>query len=312
MLIWLRILSLSVHLLLVNLASAGPLWAVWLDARSVRRGSADAPSPEFGQLGRRLGWFSLAALAGGIGLGVLQGVLVWQAGDTAFFRALSALWQSKIVFGFWEIGFSALCVAGYLLWWQLGKRRSLWQRVVSRLLAVVAATNLLYHFPTLFSILRLVASGDASVQPPIDSAEFRTLLIEPEVIWFTLHFWLASFSVAGLVSGMLCLRKLPEEHRDATAQVAFTSALVPTLLQIPVGFVLTTSLNPAEQSRLMGGDALATAMFILGVSLAFWLMHLLASLALGERTWNKAMQAFWTLAGTILLMTATLLLSRGG
>ncbi|QDU76443.1 hypothetical protein Pan97_34930 [Bremerella volcania] len=304
--IYLRILILSLHLILMNLASVGPLLSIWLDARSTRQ-----ECPEIAAVGRTVGWWSVFALVVGIVLGLIQGILVWSQGNEAYFRAVDSVWDSKIFFGFWEIGFSLVCTIGYLLWWQLGKRGSRWQRFLSRFLAILAATNLLYHFPTLFTILGLIARGEVEVDSPVDSGEFRSLLVHGEVIWFTLHFWFASFAVSGLVTGISCLKKLPEDTRESTAGIAFTIALVSTLLQIPVGFVLTTTLNSAQQSRLMGGDTLCTAMFALGVGLAFWLMHLLAGLAFFDRSWRKANMALMTLAGTIVLMTATMLLSRG-
>ena len=304
--IYLRIIILSLHLILMNLASVGPILSIWLDARSVRQKDEEVAS-----LGRTIGWWSVGALILGIVAGLLQGVLIWSQGNDAYFSAISSVWDSKVTFGIWEIIFSLACTVGYLTWWKLGERSGLWQRLLSRFLAILSATNLLYHFPTLFTILGLIARGEVEIDPPVDSSEFRSLLLNGEVIWFTLHFWFASFAVSGLITGMLCLRRLPEGKRESTAAVAFTVALIPTLLQIPVGFVLTTTLNSAQQSRLMGGDSLCTALFALSIGLAFWLMHYLAGLAFFDRSLRKANMALLTLGGTIVLMTATMLLSRG-
>lgn len=303
--IYLRIITLSIHLILMNLASVGPLIAIWLDARSTR-----VKSPEIASVGQKIGWWSIAALVLGIGMGVIQGLLIWAEGTPSYFDALDGLWQSKVTYGFWEIGFSIVCTAGFLAWWKFGKRESRWQRFLSRFLAILSATNLLYHFPTLFTILGLIARGEVEVEPPVDSGEFRSLLVEGQVIWFTIHFWFASFAVSGLITGLFCLRSLSEPHRNSTAGAAFTIALIPTLLQIPVGFVLTTTLNSVQQSRLMGGDLVCTLMFVASLGLAFWLMHLLAGLAFFDQNRKKAFQAFAALGGTILLMTATMLLSR--
>lgn len=304
--IYLRIITLSIHLILMNFASVAPLLAIWLDVRSTRQGNEQIAS-----IGRTIGLWSILALILGILVGLIQGVLIWLQGDEVYFQAVDSVWDSKIIYGFWEIAFSIVCIAGYLAWWRFAKRAQTWQRVLSRLLAVLAATNLLYHFPTLFTILGLIARGEVEVEAPVDSSQFRSLLVHGEVIWFTLHFWFASFAVSGVITGMMCLRKLPEGERESTAGTAFLIALISTLLQIPVGFVLTTTLNSAQQSRLMGGDTLCTAMFALSVGLAFWLMHHLAGLAFFDRSRSKANMALLTLAGTIVLMTATMLLSRG-
>ncbi|MEW4561363.1 hypothetical protein AB1K70_02485 [Bremerella sp. JC770] len=305
--IFLRIVTLAIHLLAMNLASAGPLLAIWLDAKSQRN-----ESESIDRVGRTLGWWSVVALFIGTLVGLTQGTLIWLQGNEAYFQALDSVWASKVIFGIWEIVFSLVCMIGYLAWWQSGKRSRRWQRFLSRFLAILAATNLLYHFPTLFTIIGLIARGEIDVEPPVDSGEFRTLLVQGQVIWFTLHFWFSSLAVGGLVAGILCLKRLPEEERESTAATAFLVALVATLLQIPVGFVLATTLNSTQQSRLMGGDGLCTAMFALGVGLAFWLMHHLAGLAFFDRSLKKANAAMMTLGGTIVVMTATLLLSRGG
>lgn len=304
--IFLRIVTLSIHLILMNLAAAGPLLAVWLDIRATRR-----ESTELASLGQRIGWLSLAAFALGIFVGLIQGLLIWLEGNTAYFDALSSLWSSKVTYAFWEIGFSILCTGGYLIWWKRSSRKSFWQRGLSRLLPILAATNLLYHFPTLFTILGLIARGEVSVESPVDSSEFRQLLLHGEVIWFTLHFWLASFAVTGIFTGILCLTKLPEDQRESAAGAAFTIALIVTLLQIPVGFVLTTTLNSTQQSRLMGGDIWCTALFMISLGLGLWLMQLLAGLAFFQRSRVNAHLASAALTGTIVLMTATMLLSRG-
>lgn len=304
--IYIRIITLSIHLILMNFASVAPLLAVWLDVRSSRK-----DNERLALIGRTIGWWSVLALLLGIVLGLIQGVLIWLDGEEIYFQAVESVWDSKIIFGFWEIAFSVACMVGYLAWWRFAKRTQTWQRLLSRLFAILAATNLLYHFPTLFTIVGLIARGEVDVEAPVDSGEFRSLLIHSEVIWFTLHFWFASFAVSGLITGMMCLRKLPEGERESTAGTAFLIALISTLLQIPVGFVLTTTLNSVQQSRLMGGDTLCTAMFAIGVGLAFWLMHQLAGLAFFDRSRRKANMALVTLAGTIVLMTATMLLSRG-
>lgn len=304
--IYLRIFTLSIHLILMNIASVGPLLAIWLDAKSTRE-----QSEPIAFVGRTIGWWSILALILGIVVGLIQGLLIWLQGNEAYFQALHGVWDSKIIYGYWEIVFSLVCMVAYIAWWRFGKRVHRWQRFLSRFFAILAATNLMYHFPTLFTILGLIARGEVEVESPVDSGEFRSLLIHGEVIWFTLHFWFASFAVSGLITGILCLKKLPEDQRESTAGTAFTIALIPTLLQIPVGFVLTTTLNSAQQSRLMGGDTLCTAMFALSIGLAFWLMHHLAGLAFFDRSRRKANMAMMTLLGTIVLMTATMLLSRG-
>lgn len=304
-LISLRIFFLTLHLLLMNFAAAGPLLAVWLDMRGTGRNS-----PETQRLGQSVGWWSLAALGLGIILGSMQLLLFWSVGFTDYFDTIFRLWDSKIVYGMWEIGFSAVCVIGYLVWWQRSNRPRRWQRLVSRGLTVLAATNLLYHFPTLFTIIGLLArSGEPSAEP-ITGADFRTLLIQPEVIAMTLHFWLASFAVSGLVVSLMSVGETIPDRVIVTrgAQVC----LVATLLQLPIGFYFTTVLPVTEQSRLLGGDMLATLTFLAAILAAMWLLHLLASLAVFQVDRPKLYQAAIAMVATVGLMTASMILSRSG
>lgn len=289
----------------MNFASSGPLVSAWLDARANRR-----ESPELHQLGRWIGWMSLVALVGGILLGLGQGILLWLDGQSGYFTAIQQLWDSKIIYGVIELVFSAACMAGYLAWWKWGTRGKAWQRYLSRLLPILAATNLLYHFPTLFTIMGMLARGETSLEGPIDSAAFRELLVQPRVIWFTIHFWLASLATATLVAAEHALARLPETEAQKCAGRAFSWTLGATLLQIPTGFMLTTTLGPAQQARLMGGDILCSVLFGLGIGSSLWLLYQLGELALFEPNRRKSRMALGLLAATVVSMTAFLLLSR--
>lgn len=289
----------------MNFAAAGPLLAVWLDVRGFKR-----ESPETQQLGRSVGWWSLAALGLGIVLGSGQLLLFWSVGFTNYFDTIFRLWDSKIVYGLWEIGFSVVCLVGYLVWWQRSSRPHKWQRIVSRGLAVLAATNLLYHFPTLFTIVGLLARNGEPSAEPITGADFRTLLVQPEVIAMTLHFWLASLAVSGLVVSLMSSRETTPD-KAITARGAQV-CLVATLLQLPVGFYFTTVLRVTEQSRLLGGNMLATLTFLAAILAALWLLHLLASLAVFQVDRPKLWQAALAMVATVALMTASMILSRHG
>jgi len=304
-LIFLRIVGLATHLMLMNFALAAPFFAIWIDSKATAQNS-DA----LHRFGRYIGWMSLGALIAGIVVGVLQGTLIWLSGESSYFAAIQSLWDSKIVFGIIELVFSILCMAGYLIWWKVAKRVAMWQRIASRLLAILAATNLLYHFPTLFTIIGLIARGEVDVAEEVSSADFRVLLLQGEVIWLTLHVWLASVAVAGQFVGWLAISKLPEDDRNQVASVSHGVALIVTMLQVPTGFMLATFLNRAAQSRLMGGDSLATALFLLGIGLAFWLMHAQATVAGFQQTRAKSNIALFALAATIVTMTATMIVAR--
>jgi len=307
-LIWLRIALLSVHLILMNFASAAPLVAVWLDSRASR-----LESQRLHRFGRTIGWLSLIALGVGITVGLLQGWLLWNREQTAYFQAIEKLWDSKIVFGIWEIVFSVVFMAAYLLWWKFLPRKAFWQRVVSRLLAVFAATNLLYHFPTLFVIAGMLSRGELSAEGDIDSGMFRQFLMQPKVIWFTVHFWLASVAVSAQITGwraVVCLND--EDEQQGTSGRAFAVALFPTLAQAAIGFFYLLSLPKDQISQLMGRDPMTSVVFVASLGMALWLMQSQVALASFHRTSSRSVKSLAILVGTIFLMTASMLLSRLG
>ncbi|MGY8767582.1 MAG: hypothetical protein ACKVH8_03985 [Pirellulales bacterium] len=290
----------------MNLASAGPLVALWLDRRDAKQ--LDDIS---GKLGKKLLWWSFAAFLVGMTLGVIQGLILNFQADWKFFRVVERVWETKIFFGFWELAFYAVCLFGYIAWWQWGKRQSTWAIVTTRLLAILAATNLLYHFPMLFSIIRMIAnSGDPSTET-IYAAEFRTHMAEGGVGWLSIHFTLASIAVTGLFVSLLCLRSQEQNESSETliGRGGFIS-LIASVTQIPVGLAFLLSISPAEQSALMGGNIFASITFFVALLSALWLMHLTSSVAFFERDKKQVYKTCGALVFTVLTMTMSLLLCR--
>ena len=97
---------LSVHLLAMNLASAGPLFAIWLWGMDKNRDSQRQ------QTGLRLIWLSIGALLLGAVLGYVQWLLLRQSGWAA---AIAKLPTRALWFGLLELLFSLLCMVGLCL-----------------------------------------------------------------------------------------------------------------------------------------------------------------------------------------------------
>src|SRR5690348_15437562 len=95
-------LILATHLLAMNIASAGPLVALWL-VRGPRGENADRR-----QLGLRLARLSLLALIVG---GLLGGWAVMASGE-GLRAAIHRFPASAYWFGLSELIFSAICIAG--------------------------------------------------------------------------------------------------------------------------------------------------------------------------------------------------------
>ncbi|PHS05514.1 MAG: hypothetical protein COA78_15195 [Blastopirellula sp.] len=290
----------------MNLASVGPLVAIWLDRRDGKQ--LDEIS---GDLGKKLLWWSLAAFLVGMTLGVAQGFILYLQADENFFRVLARVWDTKIFFGFWELAFYAVCLFGYIAWWQWGKRQSIWAIVVTRLLAILAATNLLYHFPMLFSIIRMIANSADKSTETIHAKEFLLYMAEGGVGWLSIHFTLASIAVTGLFVSLLCLRYFKEN--ESSPVVIGRGALISlfaSVTQIPVGLAFLLSISKAEQSALMGGNILASVTFFVALLSALWLMHLTSSVAFFDREKKQVFKTCGVLVFTVLTMTMSLLLCR--
>src|SRR5262245_54273025 len=139
----LLIILLSAHLLCVNVASGGPVVAAWLDWRGAKGDDAATKAAKY------LASASIVGMLAGAGLGLLLGWLKWNA-------AYRALWLGPLSYKLHWAGveaiFSLIMLGGW--WWWLpdragGSGRWLAARIAA---ALLAATNLLYHFPMLFSV----------------------------------------------------------------------------------------------------------------------------------------------------------------
>ncbi len=302
----LLLLAFSLHLLCMNVASAGPLVCCWLDRRRT------SENEEARRACRFLANASLVLFVAGAGLGLL---LTWGWWTPAVWQQIWGQFSSRIVWGGWELLVYFVCVAIYCAWlfFDLGGNR--WAvRFVRSVLAVFASTNLLYHFPPLFVIFSKVSRPEVhhgSVAPieEVSSAEFRRLLADPEVLSTSLHFLLASVAVAGMVVLLFGLGRQQKTDNPAAAglcKLGGRIALAATVLQAPAGFWVFMNLPATAQNRLLGDDLLGTALFVAGVSAAVWLMHLLATIALGDTRKKSIVQAAFVLLVVIVLMTGTL------
>lgn len=299
------ILILAVHLLCMNAASAGPLLATWLDWRE-RRGHWVA-----GRAGRFLATTSLVLYLMGIVLGLALAWLVWSG---AFWREFNGLLPSRIYFGMWELLFSAALLIVIAAWWRWAPGGTI-ARLGRSVLAAATATNLMYHFPPLFVVAATLSAGEGATLGPIDNGAFRRLIWQGEVFALTIHFWLASFAVAAVLLAAYAAWSAgdvdsPDQEAARLAAWGGRLALFTTLLQIPVGLWLTMELPLLRQNRVMGADLGATTLLAAGVLAALALMHVLASISLGDARRRTVFRAVLLMLAVIVLMTAALRQSR--
>ncbi|QDU95394.1 hypothetical protein [Lignipirellula cremea] len=306
-------LVFAIHLICMNVASAGPLGAAWLDWRG-RRGDLAAA-----QTGRWLAGTAALCLLGGALAGLALGALVW---DDAFHKALLAV-RSRIFFGAWEIVFSlVLMVAQYASARWSRQPAGVGSCVFRSVLAVLASSNLLYHFPPLFAVVRQLAASGAP-ELPLTSAEFRAAMLTPGVWSLAVHFALASFAMVGLVVMLkLAFRKTPDakdvnpagnemdpadkEAGDRLVAWGGRWALIPTLLQLPVGVWVLFQFPGRVQDRLTGGEPLLAALFGAAVFAALGLMHHLSAVAMGDASRKTTFLATGMMGLVVLLMAGLL------
>jgi hypothetical protein len=175
-------------------------------------------------------------------------------------------------------------------------------------LAVLSATNLLYHFPGLLTVMSKAAYGEIEVPQTITAATFRHLVFSPDVIAHSVHFTLASIAVTGVFLTWIAGRGLEAApFRLLGARIA----LAATLAQIPSGVALLVLTPTIAQTRLLGADSFALGLFIGSMVSVFFLLQDLSMLAFGDAPPGTTSRCRWILILTVLLMTGALRMSRG-
>lgn len=280
----LSIALLTLHFTAANIAVGGPLLALWL-ARRGERGEAAAD-----RIGRRMLRLSLVGLYVGSLLGVVAAYVWWRGAPTSVERVFRALPRSRYEYGVAELVFSAVCWELWLRWWSLGVRRRLgWW------LGLAGATNVVYHFPTLFAVLAVLAERTLA---PGETVRFVTMLGDAEVLTRTFHFVLASLAVAGATLAWW------SERDDRLKRRGAQIALAATVVQWPLGLGVLVSLPDASRAALLGGSLTAATLFGLSLAAVVVLMHHLSAAAFGTSSRRELRTLLVWLGITITLMTA--------
>lgn len=297
----LLVTSMAVHFLALNLACAGPLVCIWFHFFGKDGDLRD-------RLGKSLAWLSLAAFV----LGMLTGgVLVFVAPSAGLRDAMGRFPVHAYKMAAIELVFSFVFMLIYAGCWK-PLRRVRW---LHALISLLAASNLLYHFPPMMVILGKLATNPSWTPTPIlDRPAFRGLMFCGDVFSLTSHFGLASLAVAS-VAVLVLLSRLPggdleQQPVKQIARKAAGLALLSSVLQIPVGIWVLATTTGVERSALTGGDPLSSLMFVGGLILTFLLLQRLVAVAMGEFDSRSLRRVGVLLVVLILLMTATLRGSR--
>lgn len=285
--------TLAIHLLAVNIAAAGPLVAAWLASRGRETRLA----------ARRVVWQSLTGLAVGAVLG--GGLLLTESERMQ--AALARFPASTYWFAAMELAFSAACIGGMLIVIRTDRARSwaVW------LLALASASNLLYHFPPLMTVIGKLASDPLwASEKLITRRVLLGLARRPEVVAFWLHFALASIAAATVIAAAFAPREANRPEDEGLLRRLAGTALAATLAQLPVGVWLLTAGGSVERDAMLGDQLLASAAFMGGVVAALALAHSLAMIVLGDVTPHMRRRSGWLLIAVAVLMSATLTASR--
>jgi len=251
---------------------------------------------------RQLAFWTTWLLPVGMILGIGLGFTHFAAGDTALFD-IWPLFRRKIFWGILEVLCSFFWMLAYWAWFIRWPPKGRTSRFFHGLLAVMSATNLLYHFPPLLTVMRKTAHGELTFSGPVSAADFRAVAYLPSVLAHSLHFWLASAAVSGVF--LFWLTRHSADH-DRFVRLGARIALGATLLQFPSGIWLLFATPQAAQSRLIGGHGLATALFLASLLGAFYLLQELATLAMGEVSAKQTKRTAALLVALVVSMSATL------
>jgi hypothetical protein len=290
------ILLLSIHLLAMNIASAGPMIAVWL----TWHGSADLPRSS---LGRQMMWLSIAGLCIGMHTG---GLMLLSSPSEGLALALKRFPANAYWFALAELVFSLMCMSiGVALW----NRVSKWWLAI---LAFATSTNLLYHFPPLMAMIGELANNpnwtDIEI---INRPDVLKLMRHSEVLSLTFHFGMSSFAVSAIAVLALITRRSEDDAVAATtARKSALIALVASLSQVPIGVWLLTSLSNTSRSALTGDNLFASMAFIIAILGTIKLLQTLLSIALGQTDAKTLRTAAAHVCVVVLLMTTSLRMSR--
>ncbi|MEM7315638.1 MAG: hypothetical protein AAF497_21070 [Planctomycetota bacterium] len=299
------------HLISMQLAGAGPLVSAWLEYRGHAKGL-----PTTVEEARRLAWHSIYGLIGGMGLGLL---LVWAAtqfGSRDYLPVVSKFY-SRVWWGGWELVTSLVVMLIYVLCWsKLCSSRG--GRIFLRFLALFSATNLLYHFPPLMTVMVESMESAAESGTPVDpafiveltSSEFRQLIFRTEVFAKSLHFGLAGFAASGaylMWSGKTVGDDAGETETNARSfshAVRWGSwiTVVAIAIQLLVGMWLVVLSPPSIQSQLMGKNPWVAGALIGGILLSLAAMNQAAGVGMGDTESAKPRLAALTVVAVIGLM----------
>ncbi len=296
------------HLLLMQLAGAGPLACMILEWSGGRASPADRVTRA--HVGKNLAKNCVFAIIAG---SLLALMMVWMATATGQrdYSSVIERFYSRVWWGGWELVTYLVAMLIYWLGWDR-LSQSTAGRCFHRFVAIFAVTNLLYHFPPLLTVMvDAMNSTDAVPSGPITSAEFRGLIFQTPVLAKTLHFGFASLAIVGAwLMGHVGVDSTIIEHSE-DGEVAYVAgpprlggllATIAIAMQLLIGLWLVVLAPATEQAAIMGKDSIAAACLFGGILLSLVALNQSAAVAMGEGKLWQARMAAATIGITVVLM----------
>ncbi len=246
----------------------------------------------------------------GLAAGAALGAALLAAPNEQLGAALARFPASTYWFASAEIAFSAVWILGLACASPYIAGRPVW----AWLLASVTASNLLYHFPPLMTVIGNLASDPRwTTIDLIDRPALLKLWRRPEVLALWFHVILASLAVAALAALWPTRRDATDQTRasvDAVYRKLAAAAFAATALQVPVGLGVLATTNPRARDALMGQQVGASMLLIAGIVATLGLLQSTAQIALGDVSPALRRRAAWFAVGVAVLMSGALLVSR--
>jgi len=288
---------LAAHLLASALAATGPVLCVLFRLVPTIREQADDAL-------RRLAKWSLVALAAGLVIGLASGGWLCLAEASPYRQAVLRFPGHAYSMLAIEWLFTAVLYIAYLaLWHKLRRGPALWLHAV---VGVAAATNLLYHFPTMMVLLgRLAAEPSFTLEAEITRPVFRQLITAPDLLARVGHFWSLSLLVAGVAAVDAAAREKPSPTVGRLVVGGAAAGLLGLVLMVVSGMVTLTQLPAAPQRALLGGNLLATTLFAAGVTAALALGYALLATAIDPRVPQLRRARLLLVVATLAMAAAT-------
>lgn len=294
-------LLLGSHLLAVGLAATGPLFCVLLSWRK----EVDSPAS---RTGRQLAWLSFGGFLLGMFLG---GLNLFLPPDQGYWDALKKIPAKDYWFGAGELLFSLICLLAYAATWNKLQNR----RYLHAFIAVLSVTNLLYHFPPWMIVIGQLADGSAQLSGDwLDRSAVRELMLRKEVVAPWLHFLFATMTIAGGVALFLLARHQevndPASKLAGVARIVAGVTLVASVVQLPLGLWLVTTISQASRTAIMGQDFMASVTFLAAMIAVFILLGRLVKIALGDFNAEDLRKAALWMVLVVLAMATSMRSSR--